>query len=141
MVERLGEWGQRWSTAQFELENLDIGLLMWNVQRRIDVERVPARRVVVRFDFRAVPRRYSAMRTFWLVLQRPDVDLCIKDPGYEVDLVVTADAATMARVWMGKLTFAQALRSGGLRLEGPRELTRAFPEWLLLSHFAQIESA
>src|SRR5437667_8735608 len=54
VVDRLGEWGQRWSTSQFETENLDIGLLMWNVRRRIDVDRLPAERVVVRFDFRAV---------------------------------------------------------------------------------------
>jgi DNA-binding HxlR family transcriptional regulator len=141
VVERLGEWGQRWSTSQFDVDNLDIGLLMWNVRRRLDVDRLPARRVVVRFDFRTVPRRFNAMRTFWLVLERPEVDLCIKDPGYDVDVVVTADAATMARVWLGKLTFAQGLRSGGLRVDGPRELTHALPHWLLLSHFARVASA
>jgi len=45
----------------------------------------------------------------------------------------------MARVWTGALTFAQAVREGGLRVEGPRDLVRAFPTWLLLSHFAQVE--
>ena len=32
-------------------------LLMWNVRRRIDFDRLPDRRVVVRFDFRAFPAR------------------------------------------------------------------------------------
>jgi hypothetical protein len=63
----------------------------------------------------------------------------VKDPGYEVDLVVAADAGAMARVWTGAVTFAQAVRDGGLRLEGPRDLVRAFPTWLLLSHFAHVE--
>ena len=36
----------------------------------------------------------------------------------EVDLVVTADAAALARVWMGALTFADAMSSVDLRLEG-----------------------
>jgi hypothetical protein len=39
-------------------------------------------------------------------------------------------------VWTGHLTFAQALRASGVRIEGDRELARAFPDWLLLSPFA-----
>jgi DNA-binding HxlR family transcriptional regulator len=141
VLERLGEWGQRWGTTQFDPENLDLTLLMWNVRRRIDVQRLPARRVVVRFDFRAFPARCRGFRTCWLILERErDVpDVCLKDPGFDVDLVVTADAAAMARVWTGAVTFAQAVRSGGLRVEGSRDLTRAFPTWLLLSHFAHVE--
>ena len=139
VLERLGEWGQRWGTTQFDPENLDLTLLMWNVRRRIDVERLPDRRVVVRFDFRAFPARCRGFRTCWLILERAGTDVCQKDPGFDVDLVVSADAAAMARVWTGAITFAQAMRSGGLRLEGPRDLVRAFPTWLLLSHFADVE--
>jgi hypothetical protein len=51
---------------------------------------------------------------------------------------VNADAAAIVRVWTGAMTFAQAVRSGGLRLDGPRDLVR-FPWWLLLSHFAHVE--
>jgi DNA-binding HxlR family transcriptional regulator len=136
---RLGAWGQRWATKQFDPENLDLMMLMWNVRRRINRERLPGRRVVVRFEFRGFPARCRTSRTCWLVLARDGSDLCLKDPGYDVDLVVTADAATMARVWMGAITFAQAVGSGGLRVEGPRDLVRAFPTWLLLSSFAQVE--
>jgi DNA-binding HxlR family transcriptional regulator len=139
VLERLGEWGQRWGTTQFDPENLDLTLLMWNVRRRIDVERLPDRRVVVRFDFRAFPARCRGFRTCWLILERAGTDVCQKDPGFDVDLAVSADAAAMARVWTGAITFAQAMRSGGLRLEGPRDLVRAFPTWLLLSHFADVE--
>jgi hypothetical protein len=42
-------------------------------------------------------------------------------------------------VWTGAVTFAQAVRDGGLRVEGSRDLVRAFPTWLLLSHFAHVE--
>jgi hypothetical protein len=95
--------------------------------------------VVVRFDFRAFPARCRGFQTCWLILGREAPDVCLKDPGFDVDLVITADAGAMARVWTGALTFAQAVRSGGLRLEGPRDLVRAFPTWLLLSHFAHVE--
>ena len=139
VIDLLGAWGQRWVPAQFNLENLDMTMLMWNVRRRIDRRRLPARRVVVRFEFRAVPPRLRGFRACWLVLERTGVDLCLKDPGFEVDLVVTADAATIARVWMGAVSFPDAVRSGGLRVEGPRDLVRAFPSWLLLSHYAHVE--
>jgi len=139
VLEHLGEWGQRWATAQFDPDNLDLTLLMWNVRRRIAFTRLPDRRIVVRFDFRAFPARCRPLRTSWLVLERRGSDVCLKDPGHDVDLVVSADAGAMARVWTGALPFAQAVREGGLRVEGPRDLVRAFPTWLLLSHFAHVE--
>jgi DNA-binding HxlR family transcriptional regulator len=139
VLQRLGEWGQRWGTTQFDPDNLDLMLLMWNVRRRIAFARLPDRRVVVRFDFRAFPSRCRSFRTSWLILERGGADVCLKDPGYEVDLVVSADAGAMARVWTGAVPFAQAVREGGLRVEGRRELVRAFPTWLLLSQFAQVE--
>jgi hypothetical protein len=74
-----------------------------------------------------------------LILERTGADLCLKDPGFEVDVVVSADVGALARVWTGAAPFAQALREGGLRLEGRRDLVRAFPTWLLLSHFAHVE--
>ena len=138
VLERLGEWGQRWGRTQYDPDNLDVTVLMWNVRRRIDLDRLPDRRVVVRFDFRAVPSRCRSFRTCWLILERTGTDVCLKDPGHEIDLVVSADAGAMARVWMGALPFAQAVRSGSLRVEGERELVRAFPTWLLLSHFAEV---
>ena len=138
VVDRLGAWGQHYAATQFAPDNLDVGLLMFNIRRRVDVSRLPKPRVVVQFEFRGVPPRCRGMRTCWLVLQRRDVDVCIKDPGFPVDLVVHADMATLARVWAGHLTFAQGTRSGGLRIEGSRALVQAFPDWLLLSHYARV---
>jgi putative sterol carrier protein len=78
-------------------------------------------------------------RTWWLLLSRSEVDLCLKDPGFPVDVVVTADLRTLTRVWMGDVPMAAALREGSIRLEGPPALVRAFPTWLRLSSFARIE--
>jgi len=139
VIDGLGQWGQRWGTGQLDPKNLDVGLLMWNVRRRMNVERLPAERVVLRFDFRALPAHYKGMRTMWLVVERPDVDLCLKDPGFDVDVVVSAEAATMVRIWTGHTDFAQAQRSGAVRLEGPRPLVQALPGWLMLSHYAHVE--
>lgn len=138
VLDRLGTWGQRWATTQFDPQNLDIGLLMWNMRRRVDARRLPARRVVARFEFRAFPARCRPLRTCWLILEHRGSEVCLKDPMLDVDLVVTADTRTMARVWLGATTFEDATRAGGLRLEGPRDLVKAFPSWFLLSRFASV---
>lgn len=112
---------------------------MWDIRRRINVERLPSDRVVVRFDLRGVPRTSRGPATWWLVFERPDVDVCPKDPGFSVDVVVEADVAALTKVWMGDLPLAAALRAGLVDLNGPRALVRALPEWLALSWFAGVE--
>jgi DNA-binding HxlR family transcriptional regulator len=140
VIEQLGAWGQRW-TQRVERRNLDAGLLMWNLRRRVALDKLPAGRVVVRFKFRGLPARYRGFRVFWLLLQAPQVDLCVEDPGFEVDLYLDADLATMVRVWLGEVPFNAALRAGGAQLTGRSELVKAFPSWLLLSHFANVPRA
>lgn len=137
VIEALGNWGQRW-TVRVQRKNLHPGFLMWNVRRRIALDLLPARRVVVCFKFSGVPASYKGPRVFWMLLERPQVDLCIADPGYEVDLQVDADLAAMAGVWLGDQPFEVALRSQAIRLIGPRELAKDFPSWLKLSHFAPV---
>jgi DNA-binding HxlR family transcriptional regulator len=137
VIEGLGAWGQRW-TVRIDRDRLDPGFLMWNVRRRIALDRLPPRRVVVRFKFSGVPVRYRGPRLFWLLLDRKQSDLCIEDPGFETDLYVDADLAAMAKVWLGDSTFEDTLRSGKVRLTGSRELAQAFPSWLMLSHFAKV---
>lgn len=138
VVERLGEWGQRHAAQQFAPDNLDPALLMSAMHRRIDVSRLPAPRVVVRFDLRGVPSRCMQMRACWLVLEPSGVQVCMRDPGFPIDLVVRADIGALARAWTGHLAWAEAVRSGGIRVEGPRRLVQEFPGWLKLSHFAGV---
>jgi DNA-binding HxlR family transcriptional regulator len=137
VIEGLGAWGQRWIHGRASAENLDATLLMWNVRRRLAVDRLPDRRIVVRFDFRGVPAGRGPA-TSWLVASRQEIDVCLKDPGYGIDLVVAADLRAFTRVWLGDVSFDEAVRTRGVRLEGPRDLVRAFPGWLLLSHFAGV---
>jgi DNA-binding HxlR family transcriptional regulator len=134
VVVRLGEWGQRWTTP-VRRDRLDARLLMWDMRRRIAIERLPERRVVVRFDFRGAPVR---PKTFWLVMTRPEVDLCIIEPGHEVDLFVDADLAGFIRVWLGEVPIRQAIRERAISLNGDRQAERDFPSWLLLSTLAAV---
>lgn len=137
VVVHLGTWGARW-TAPVRRDRLDAKLLMWDMRRRIALERLPERRVVARFDFRGVPAGHKAPKTYWLVMERPEVDLCVFEPGFEVDVYVDADLAALSRVWLGEIPMRQAMREGGINLNGERQLVKEFPSWLLLSTLAAV---
>ena len=136
-IDALGAWGQRW-TIPVQPRNLDAGLLMWNVRRRIAMDRLPPQRVMAYFNYTGFPATYRGPRKFWLILERSGVDICLSDPGFEVNLYVDADIAAMVRVWLGDVAFAEAVRSKKIRMAGMPDLIRQFPSWLLLSHFARV---
>jgi len=124
--------------VRVQQDNLDSGFLMWNIRRRVALERLPERRVVAHFEFRGVPAGRSMLKKCWLILERSGCDVCLSDPGHEVDVYVDADLASMTRVWLGDLPLAEAVREKKIRLAGTPALVRQFPAWLLLSHFAAV---
>lgn len=110
---------------------------MWDMQHRFNMDAVPARRVVVRFEFSDVWP--APLKRTWLVVDPPEVDVCFKDPGFAVDLFVTTSLRLLTRAWVGDVPLEPLLRSGEVTVQGPRELVRAFPSWLALSAFAQVD--
>jgi hypothetical protein len=67
------------------------------------------------------------------VLDAGEVDLCLKDPGYEVDIHVLGDVRTLTHVWQGYMSVEQAIKSGKLAMEGARHLITPFRKSLKLS--------
>jgi len=131
VVDRLGEWAARWVFRDPDPEDRDPVLLMWWMHGRINRDLLPPRRVVVRFDFRRATKP-----CIWLVLERSDVSVCPTDPGFDTDLIVTADISDLYRVWLGRTTLGRAIEDGLIQIDGPPALGRAFPRWLQLSHLA-----
>ncbi|MDP9367800.1 MAG: SCP2 sterol-binding domain-containing protein [Chloroflexota bacterium] len=106
------------------------------MHRRLNIDHLPNRRVVVQFDF------FGARQgSYWLLLDRKQPSVCWDDPGLYVDVLVNADTKALYRVWLGHMSFSKALRQGQVRLEGPPEFRRAFPTWFTLSVFAGVRSA
>lgn len=125
VIESLHAWGQQWAFGEPTAVELDPVLLMWWLHKRVDVSRLPSRRVVAQFDFCG-----AATVSFWLLLSRQDVTLCLTDPGFEVNLLVTADLATFYRLWGGRVRYVEALEKYGVTVDGVPSLARAFPRWL-----------
>jgi len=136
IIEALGTWGKRWSRAELARDDLDAGLLMWDMHRRLPEERRPEERVVVRFRFRDAPEEE---RDYWLVMDTDEVDLCLDERGLDVDLRVVTDVRTLTAVWLGDAPLSSAIRNRKIRMIGPKRLRRAFPDWLGLSLFADVE--
>lgn len=135
VVETLGRWGHRWVTQELERDDLDPSLLMWDVHRRLDLAALPVRRAVVRFELTGTRR---GMHRWWLVIdaESDEVDVCLKDPGFDVDLTVTSRLRTMVDVWLGYTPVRRALSAGNIQLDGRRDLIRTFPKWIGRSVFA-----
>jgi len=136
LIEMLGAWGQRWARSQLEDGDLDAGLLMWDVKRRIDTGRFPRTRTVIQFEFSDVP---GAKGSYWLVGSREEAELCLSDPGFDVDLFVLSDLRTLTQVWLGDLGIDEALRCERIELHGARALRESFRSWFLLSPLAGVE--
>ncbi|MGE0735552.1 MAG: winged helix-turn-helix transcriptional regulator [Alphaproteobacteria bacterium] len=130
MMEFLAQWGQQWTADKVGPEELDPSLALWGLRRSVDRAQLPDRRVVVQFQFRGVPRLRTAIRLGWLVLTRDEVDVCLKDPGYDVDLVVRADLGSLVRVWMGYADHAEMLARGAIAFDGPAGYARDFWKWI-----------
>lgn len=135
VIETLGAWGHRWVRTQLGAEDLDAGLLMWDMRRSVNPAQFPARRVVVQFHYSDAPQ---GARDWWLVSQSQDIELCLSDPGYEVDLAVRSSLAAMTAVWTCQLPFRDAERDGKIEVTGDAELARNLPEWLQASGLSRL---
>jgi DNA-binding HxlR family transcriptional regulator len=137
IVEGLGVWGQRWVTTDATLDNLDASLLMWAIRRGINVDPLPPRRATIMFIFEGQP---PAEMNYWLVVEpETGVDLCMIDPGFDVDLYVATTLRTMTEIWLGYMSLRSASRNDKLMLTGNPEIAGQIEAWLRMSTFAGVE--
>ena len=133
VVNSLLLWGAKWSFADPSLDQLDPLLLLWWMRSRVNRDQLPDDRVVMQFNFNG-----AEVVTYWLILTRKDVTLCLTDPGFEINVYVTADLETFFKVWLGRMPYLDALESRKIRLDGIPRLTKAFPTWFAWSLAAPV---
>ncbi|CCF84746.1 winged helix-turn-helix transcriptional regulator [Nitrolancea hollandica] len=136
LVDSLTVWGARWAFGEPDSAELDPVFLLWRMRGRVNRDSLPPQQIVVQFDFQG-----ARTGTFWMVLNRHDVSVCLQHPGFDIDMLVTADIATFFQVWLGRSTLAGALRHGLVQLDGPPTLVRAFGSWWAWSEVAEVVRA
>ena len=137
IIRSLGDWGMRWARANLTEKDYDVELLMLYLQRSIVPENLPGNESVIRFKFTDI----KEMSEWWLLITDDKVDICIKDPGKDVDVHFTSSVKTMADIWMGDMTYRKAVADGGLKIVGHSSLTRNITSWMKLSIFVGLPPA
>lgn len=125
VIEALSSWGRRWIELQPEHSDPSFVLWAW-VHVHLKRDQLPARRVVVAFEF---PDEPPSHRRFWFLIERGDAELCYSRPGFEPDLRVRARSQPFTLWHVGRLSWRQAVRTGAIRVSGPRALASALPTW------------
>lgn len=130
----LGEWAQRNVDPDIALCDRDARTLMWFLRRKVKTEELPQRRVVLHFHFIDAP---EGENTFWL-LAKPGtaVDLCLSDPGYDVDLYIETEIPILTGAMMGRCSLIGEIERERIRLVGAPLLRRTISNWLMLSRYA-----
>jgi len=135
IIEHLATWGMRWARGQLTDEELDVEFLMWEVQRRLDTTALPDGETVLCFIFEEL----TQFKSWWIVVDGNDVDLCTKNPGKDVDLYINSTVRSMVEIWEGDLELRTALRKQLIKTNGNRQLVKTLPEWFGICLYADIK--
>ena len=133
----LGEWGMRWARSNLDEKDYDVELLMLYLKRSIVTDKLIGKETVIRFHFTDI----DEYPDWWLVATGDEIDLCVNDPGKDIDVYFTSSVKTMADIWMGDNTYRKALNDGSLKLVGEKVLTRNVTAWMSNSVFSDLPAA
>tara|TARA_R110002110_G_scaffold177101_1_gene381544 strand:- start:142 stop:843 length:702 start_codon:yes stop_codon:yes gene_type:complete len=131
----MGEWGLCWARHNVLDEDFDVDFLMLYLERSIDPSKLIGNESVIQFKFTDLIEQSD----YWLLVRDDNVDLCLKNPGKDVDVYFTCTVRTMHDVWMGDRTYRDAIKSGDLYVQGDPALTRNIKSWLRPSVFGDSE--
>lgn len=133
----MGEWGMVWARHTMRDADYDIDFLMFYLERSVVVEQLPGGHAVLRFRFTDLQEHAD----WWIIVEDGRIELCIKDPGRDVDVFLTCTVRTMHDVWTGDRSYADAIAAGDLIISGHPVLTRDIRAWLRPSVFADAPRA
>lgn len=134
VIEQMAVWGQYWARDMTH-EDLDPAFLAWSMSTRMDADAMPPGRTVLEFEFTGAPRDF---RRFWLLCEDGRLDMCLKHPGFDTDLLIRSDLRLFIETWRGFRDLRAEIRSGRIRLEGPPALRKQLPDWLRLHVLAGV---
>jgi DNA-binding HxlR family transcriptional regulator len=128
VLDGLAHWGATYTRDRLEPSDLDPGLFMWMMRRRARLAQLPEGRTVLLFSFSGVSPSRTKLKRMWLVLQPPDIDVCMKDPGHDVDLSLSGDISIFVALLLGRARWSE--QSGhGIATEGDSKALAKFPSW------------
>ena len=135
IIELLGIWGHHWARSNLNDGDLDAGLLMWDMRRSVGSGVFPDRRIVVQFEYPDAP---EGAQDWWLVSENGEIDLCLNDPGYDVDIVIKCSLKTMTEIWTCQRRFNDAVKRRTVDVKGDSRLAGRLQDWLRSSALSRL---
>lgn len=132
VIEHLAMWGMRWAREQLSDDELDVEFLMWDIQRRLQLDKLPDGDTLFCFIFDDIDN----FKSWWLVIRDGEVDLCTEDPGLDVDLYIRTELRTLVEIWNGDIDVKSAQRKEMIKTQGDRQLAKTMPDWLGICLYA-----
>ena len=129
VCDALGQWGARW--LEIQPRHLDPAYILWATVKLVDLDALPEGTTTVRVRLADHPGA-----RYWMLLHRPQAELCTRGVGLVDDLLCDTDSQTLVDLHLRRTTYPQAVRAGRLRLEGLPKLQRGFVHWFRTSPFA-----
>ncbi len=123
LCDAMGAWGMRWLEVQ--PQHVEPAYVLWATARLVDTSVLPPQRVTVRVELRDLTGE-----RYWLLLHRPTAEVCTHYPGTPEDLILYTDADALTRWHLRELSYPELVRQQRIRIDGPRDLARAFRSWI-----------
>ena len=136
VVFSMADWGQEWLEIDLSIDDKEADHLLWSIRRNATHLSVLPNPFIVEIVLTDQPikRQFS-----WLIFEENNIDLCIIDKDFNVDVQIKATAETLTKVWMGWSDFQEEIKSGHLEIFGETKYTSIAHQWLGRSRVASIK--
>lgn len=131
----MADWAQEWLEVEPALENCDSDHLMWNIRHKAAAHPALPSPFVVHFFLNDQTQK---RQNSWLIFEDGQVDLCIIDRDFDVDVLIDVDATTLAKIYLGYLDLHHEIAAGTVKVFGDKKYTCMLPELLGRSRLAAI---
>lgn len=108
---------------------------MWDMRRSVDPAVFSDKRVVMQFKY---PDATPGARDWWLVSDGGEIDLCLHDVGFKVDILIRCSLSVMTEIWTCRRLFNDAVRCGDVDVKGDAALANQLQAWLRASGLATL---
>jgi len=133
----MAQWGLKWGRRHTQVDQIDVGAMMWDIHRTILTDELPDGETVFSFHFDNLGRH----NRWWIVTSRREIDLCDTDPGKPVDLYIHGAIGSLIEVWQGQLPLGEALADERLVMTGERAILESARHWFPMSPVARARLA
>ncbi len=135
IIEGMAIWGMRWRSRTLAAQDCDVSSFMWDFHRTLKTEGLPEGETVIEVQI----SDRSELNKWWMIATGDMVDLCLEDPGHDVDVYLTTSLEQLVSIWMGEVEIKQAIKTGGVFLDGPKYLINTAQDWISQSPLVGVD--